>query len=307
MAFGWDDAIGLGISGISSIINGRSQARNQREQNRLQRRALDTAEGQYRSRSGFRDAAQALLSGGGAMQYFDPNAYTYRPVEMGDGGAMDAGAARDAADKAGNFNRLDYIKTALKNFDAEAEPQFQAGARRVGQRAAQFGALGKGTINTELGELEARTRRERTTLQDDLLNKAAEGTASDQFRTADLRRGLANDAFGRDQAMYGRRADEATRRSSLGRAALQDRLAALGANDRSLSVLGNLGYSNDPGDAYRWASEQAGQRASQDGESAGVGADAIGQILAWLRRNQSQGGTRPIYASDSSLPFNPGY
>lgn len=273
---------------LGGLLGSRSQARNRAQQMAMLRRAMQMAQRNYDERSPFRNAALGALNDHGRdwSGMYDPSLYTSEDLNFS---PTNRGAAQSAIalKKVGNIDRTANIRQALKDFDAESAPAFEANARRIGQRASQFGALGKGTINTELGELGARIGRERNSLQNSLISNAEERSVDDAFREVDAAQRDESLGMQADDAEYRRRFTERDRRSGLRRQGFMDRVM-LGEQDRTDDQqalaralgLGEFGWGNDPSGMMLGGAGQYGANAAQAGQSAGINWSALAQLLA---------------------------
>lgn len=276
------------ISAGASLFGASQASKNQKQANKLQREALDTARSQYNSRGGFRDAARAALmrSTPDAMQWYDASLYENEALpETGYGNQL-----RTAAQRIAEVDRLGLAKEALADFDAESAPLLEQQYRRVGQRAATLGRIGAGGVTTELGELTARAQREREIEKNRLIRDASVGAVEDQYRAL-------NAIGGMDDRAYGRLATERERRTQLGRQGLADRLMLQGENRASRDAvlrevlgLGGLGYSNDPSSALLAGAQMFQGQSNQAGANAAQAASYLGNLLAQMQQRGGGGG-----------------
>lgn len=302
--------IPIGMSLLGGLFGSRGQRQNQIMQRRLMQMGLNSAQRNYDGRNPFRQASLNALNDRGFdfNSLFDESAYADEPLEYENKIGNAAGAANRAFEKTQNIDRVGNIRQALKDFDTEAAPVFEAGARRIGQRASQFGALGKGTINTELGELGARTNRERNTLQNSLIRDSEERGIDDAFRSLSAAREGQRIEQDQDNTAYARAYGERDRRTGLRRTRMMDRSMLQGQNRAEQAAqlakalgLGEFGFGNDPANYYIGAAGAYGQGAQQAGQGAGMNWSVLGQLLAQYFGGQGGGmqGTPSPYAGPS--------
>lgn len=267
------------------ISGGRSADRYRRDRNRWQQRAWDEAQQNRQRRQPFADAALASLNQPGfdAMQYYDPENYRYQGLSYNR-----SPFSQRARQELMNTDRVGKVRTLLGDFDEESAPVLQSQFRGAIQNAARGGALGKGTLNTELGEFTARRARDRDALQNQLIAQATDQQVDDAFRMEEIGRQESD-------ADWARQFGERDYRTSLGRAALADRLALLGegrAQDASSLArtlgLANIGYGGD-NETIALLMQLAGlsgQNAMQAGQGASMNFSNLGQLLALLGYNR---------------------
>lgn len=235
---------------------------------------VGAAQQNYDQRQPFRDAATSALGDKGIdwSTLYDPSTYQQTtPVYGQDGMGRSAFPTQ-------HIDRLAAVKEALRSFDAQSQPILDAQMRGAGQKAAAFGALGSGRLNTSLGDITTNRANARDALENQTISDATNAQVNDQFRQQDFAAGQQRDAYDRQVAAN-------TNRTTLGRQSLMDRLALGGMNtsDRNaliqrITSLGGLGYSNDPSSAYfQQAQIDLQRQRQQQQENAGIGG-AIGDV-----------------------------
>jgi hypothetical protein len=284
--------IAAGVSALGGLLGARSASRSQREANALNRRALDFAEGQYRDRGIYRDAAAGMMGQFGlppelwSQGAYNPELEFQRYQALGGSNPM---RGRALADVMESPDRMALVKQRIADMDAAGEQGLERRFRRVGQRAATLGRVGAAGVTTELGTLQADYERDRQAQINELLRETTEADLNDRFRRLGA-------VASEDDAQYGRRVDDFARRDTLGRSSLEDRIrrwnAGRGAQGEDLArmiSLATLGYGGDPTNVLTGLAQNAQGRADAAGASAAGAWGSAGNFLADLYRYRAPG------------------
>jgi hypothetical protein len=286
----WIPLVGAGLSLAGSLMGSRSASKQQKEANALNKRAQQFAEQQYADRGQFRDFATSMMGGlGGPVDLWGYGGYNpdleftrYAPL-----GEMSQGRARALADVMDSPDRMALTKQRIADLDAAGEQDLERRFRRVGQRAATLGRVGAAGVTTELGTLQADYERDRQAQINELIRQTTDLDVNDRFRRLGA-------VASEDDANYGRRVDDFSRRDTLGRNSLEERVRRWNAErgvqgediSRMLAIAG-LGYGYDPSGVLAGLGNSAQRRADGAASSASQAWNQFGQsAYDWWRNSQ---------------------
>ena len=294
----------VGSSLIGGALNARSQARAQREANRLQqqgldlqRQGLDFAKGQYADRGQYRALIPRAISDSqraGQVDYSERDRFV--PIASKYASAYDDAIGALQTDS----GRMRRVADAMREFDALDEVEYGKRIKQVGGDAARLGRIGAGETANEVTGLGREFALRRDAQRNQLLRDAIEGDLADRYKLVDVTRSRMGDDVALEQANRGMR-----RQLGLDAEGRADR--KVGQSQSLLSLLAGLGFGGEGNvlNAYQGASNAyggaAGQRfgqANQAGQSAG---DAFSS-LAWILANGGFGSRGAPASGRGAMP-----
>ena len=296
---------------LGGILNSRSQARQQREANRLQQRGLDLqrenldfAKGQWGDRGQYRALLPGAIRGvqdAGKTDYSERDRFV--PIKSRYSDAYD----ESINTLRGDSGRMQRVADAMRDFDAAEAADLDRAIGKIGQRAASLGRIGSGQTTEDARFLGQEFALKRDQQRNNLLRDAIEGDLNDRYKMVDLTRTRASDDLALQQANQGMR-------RQLGLDADARAAQRAGQSSQLLQLLGGLGYggeglvSNAYGNAAGAFSNAATQRfgqANQAGQGAGDAFSSLAQIAMMGRGAGGQSLAPPSWTSGlSALDFN---
>lgn len=191
-------------------------------------------------------------------------------------------------------DRTELAAQALQLLRERTAPQYAADQRAIGQSAAKFGRIGAGMTTNELTDLNLTRERDLDRTSRELANTAAGQTMSDRLARLGALGGLESQQFGQGQAgrdelrgerSYQNQTDQQARDDERQRLLLEDQLlnSQFGREQSRASLLGQLGFGQDPTGALMGQGGYYGDMANQSG----AGASDLLQLWA---QQQAAGG-----------------
>lgn len=195
-------------------------------------------------------------------------------------------------------DRTELAAQALQLLRERTAPQYAADQRAIGQSAAKFGRIGAGMTTNELTDLNLTRERDLDRTSRELANTAAGQTMSDRLARLGALTGIEGQQFGQGQAGrdelrgergYQNQTDQQARQDEIQRMLLEDQLlnSQFGRDQSRASLLGQLGFGQDPTGALMGQGGYYGDMANQSG----AGASDLLQLWAEQQARQPAGAT----------------
>lgn len=185
---------------------------------------------------------------------------TYTPITDPLVGQANAAAAKSLADLTTSPDYLAQAKTALADFQAQADPQLKAALRSVNTAAGEGGRIGAEGVTTSLGDLGSEYARNLQSEENALISSALDKTQQNKLADLSAIEGVGSQA-------YGQAANDRATSLALGEEGIQNTMAERGQRNQLGLSLADLGYSQSPVGAY-----QSGAKTYADQSAADAGA-----------------------------------
>jgi hypothetical protein len=172
-------------------------------------------------------------------------------------------------------NRIDMMKQAMADYDAQDAERRAGGIQQIGQKAAALGRIGAGMTTGDLAGFGRQVEGDRSRVQNELLRGAVDADVTDQRMNRDELRGERDYQVGREQNAFDRRRQRV----------FDDEALTGNEFNRDLSRL-QAGYQGD-GAVAGMEYDMGAQQGADANSTLGAGADLISQVLTDRRRKRT--------------------